>query len=90
MNNEKLFELVKIYIGLFDLSSVSYSDCTWKEIADELQFKFEYLSFKFKHNTLISYNFRVRTECYCKNNRKNIKTTKSVRMYVNLYSPLER
>lgn len=42
MDNEKLIELVKIHTGLYDLSSPSYSDSSWKEkvwkeIAEELQ-----------------------------------------------------
>lgn len=41
MDSEKLIELVKAHIGLYDLSSPYYSDITWKEkvwkeIADEL------------------------------------------------------
>jgi len=41
MDSEKLIELVKLHVGLYDLSSPNYSDSTWKEkvwkdIADEL------------------------------------------------------
>ncbi|KAL4121322.1 hypothetical protein QTP88_013859 [Uroleucon formosanum] len=41
MDSKKLIELVKLHVGLYDLSSPNYSDSTWKEkvwkdIADEL------------------------------------------------------
>ncbi|KAL4092435.1 hypothetical protein QTP88_026936 [Uroleucon formosanum] len=31
MDSEKLIELVKLHVGLYDLSSPNYSDSTWKE-----------------------------------------------------------